>query len=105
MDDVKEKLGCLFVLLVIGFVVYYSWTHGTKTERTTIAMVGEAGAEAVMPLENNTGWIDDLASKLNGSSGAPVNLTVQIGTETIIDTVVDLINDKTAMSGRNVITT
>lgn len=71
----------------------------------TLAMVGEAGTEAVMPLENNTGWIDDLASKLNGSSGAPVNLTVQIGTETIIDTVVDLINDKTAMSGRNVITT
>lgn len=30
----------------------------------TIAMVGEAGAEAVMPLERNTGWIDILASKL-----------------------------------------
>ena len=72
----------------------------------TLAMVGEAGTEAVMPLENNTGWIDDLASKINGAGGgAPISLTVQIGEETIVDKVVDLINDKTAMSGRNVITT
>ena len=27
-------------------------------------MVGEAGKEAVMPLENNTGWITDLAAKV-----------------------------------------
>ena len=26
--------------------------------------IGEAGREAVLPLENNTGWMDDLASKL-----------------------------------------
>ena len=70
----------------------------------TMAMIGEAGTEAVMPLENNTGWIDDLASKLNGAGGAPMNLTVQIGEEKIIDTVVDLINDKTQMTGRNIIT-
>lgn len=70
----------------------------------TMAMVGEAGTEAVMPLENNTGWIDDLASKLNGRSGAPVNLTIQIGEEQIVDTVIDLINDKTNMTGQNVIT-
>lgn len=31
----------------------------------TLAMVGEAGKEAVMPLENNTGWIRELAEKLN----------------------------------------
>lgn len=31
----------------------------------TLAMVGEAGKEAVMPLENNTGWIHELAEKLN----------------------------------------
>lgn len=71
----------------------------------TMAMVGEAGREVVMPLENNTGWIDELAGKLNGGSGgAPINLTVQIGEEKIIDTVIDLINDKTFTTGRNVIT-
>lgn len=30
--------------------------------------VGEQGKEAVMPLENNTGWIDNLAGKLNDKS-------------------------------------
>lgn len=37
---------------------------GGIVDAPTIAMVGEAGKEAVMPLENNTGWITDLASKV-----------------------------------------
>lgn len=37
---------------------------GGVIDSPTIAMVGEAGREAVMPLENNTGWITDLASKV-----------------------------------------
>lgn len=37
---------------------------GGIISQPTIAMVGEAGTEAVMPLENNTGWIDVLAGKL-----------------------------------------
>lgn len=30
----------------------------------TLAMVGERGKEAVMPLENNTGWITELAGQI-----------------------------------------
>ena len=37
---------------------------GGIVDSPTLAMVGEAGKEAVMPLENNTGWITDLASKV-----------------------------------------
>ena len=37
---------------------------GGIVDAPTIAMVGEAGQEAVMPLENNTGWITDLAAKV-----------------------------------------
>lgn len=37
---------------------------GGIIDSPTLAMVGEAGKEAVMPLENNTGWITDLASKV-----------------------------------------
>jgi len=33
----------------------------------TLAMIGEAGKEAVLPLQNNTGWISDIAEKLWGS--------------------------------------
>ena len=42
---------------------------GGIVDRATIAMVGEAGKEVVMPLENNTAWIDKLADKLNGKGG------------------------------------
>lgn len=37
---------------------------GGIVDAPTIAMVGEAGKEAVMHLENNTGWITDLAAKV-----------------------------------------
>lgn len=32
--------------------------------QSTIANIGEAGKEAILPLENNTKWMDDLAGKL-----------------------------------------
>lgn len=38
--------------------------NGGVTTGKTLAEIGEAGREAVLPLENNTGWMDDLASKL-----------------------------------------
>lgn len=38
--------------------------NGGITTGATIAKIGEAGREAILPLENNTGWMDDLASKL-----------------------------------------
>lgn len=46
---------------------------GGIISRPTQAILGEAGKEAVMPLENNTEWIDILADKLAGkisSSGS-----------------------------------
>ncbi|ERI92140.1 hypothetical protein HMPREF1982_02681 [Clostridiales bacterium oral taxon 876 str. F0540] len=43
---------------------------GGVINQPTLAMVGEAGKEAVMPLENNTGWIDSLADKISGRIGA-----------------------------------
>ncbi len=54
---------------------------GGIVDSPTIAMVGEAGKEAVMPLENNTGWISDLAEKLSGrmpAGGSDGDLILQI---------------------------
>lgn len=77
---------------------------GGVIDRTTIAMIGENGREAVMPLENNTGWIEELASKLNQNSNSqPLQVVVKLGEETIIDKIIDGVNDKTALSGRNVL--
>lgn len=50
---------------------------GGIVDKPTLAMVGEAGKEAVMPLENNTGWIDQLAEKIGAKVGASnVNYTI-----------------------------
>lgn len=51
--------------------------QGGIVDRPTLAMIGEAGKEAVMPLENNTAWIDKLADKLSGKMQAS-NVTYTI---------------------------
>lgn len=38
--------------------------NGGITTGATLAEIGEAGREAVLPLENNTGWMDELAGRL-----------------------------------------
>lgn len=43
---------------------------GGVVDKATLAMVGEAGKEVVMPLENNTGWIDKLAEKISAKGGS-----------------------------------
>ena len=51
-------------------------TGGIVTSATT-ALIGEAGKEAVLPLENNTQWMDKLASKIN-SNGSNAGGTVRV---------------------------
>ncbi len=56
---------------------------GGVINSATLAMVGEAGKEVVMPLENNTQWISELASKVadrmpGGASEAGGDLVLMI---------------------------
>ncbi len=89
----------------VNFPMIPKLARGGVVNQATMAMIGESGSEAVMPLENNTEWIDTLASKLTekAGSGQPVQLVVQIGEDKVVSKVIDLINEKTNMSGRNVI--
>lgn len=71
--------------------------RGGVVDSPTIVEVGEAGKEAVMPLERNTGWIDQLADKLAnkvGNNNNPIQLIVNIGEETILDKIIQGIKDK-----------
>lgn len=72
--------------------------RGGIIDSPTVAMIGEAGKEAVMPLENNTSWIDQLAdklaSKIGGNSGSPIELVVKLGEDTIFDKFIDYMGDK-----------
>lgn len=87
----------------LGRVSLPRLARGGVVDQATIAMIGEEGKEAVVPLENNLEWIDKLAAKINTTSagGQPVHLTIQIGEEKIATKVIDLINEQTQMSGRN----
>lgn len=51
--------------------------EGGVVDKATLAMVGEAGKEVVMPLENNTQWIDKLAEKIT-AKGENKNVTYNI---------------------------
>lgn len=42
---------------------------GGIVDSPTTALIGEAGKEAVIPLENNTGWMDTLAERIMQYSG------------------------------------
>ena len=48
---------------------------GGIISKPTQAIIGEAGKEVVMPLENNTEWIDMLADRLNGMGGKGITVT------------------------------
>ena len=41
-----------------------AFAKGGIVNRPTLGLVGEAGKEAIMPLENNTEWISELAKKI-----------------------------------------
>ena len=67
-------------------------------------MIGEAGKEAVLPLDRNTGWMDSLAEKISGAGGnSQMSVVVKIGEDTIIEKVIDGINGRTSLTGRNAI--
>ena len=42
-----------------------AFAKGGVVDGATLAMIGEDGKEAVMPLERNTGWINELAGKIS----------------------------------------
>lgn len=61
------------------------------------AIVGEAGAEAVLPLENNTEWMDILADKIGGGT---ITIPITLDGKKIATYVVDIQKKKAfAMNG------
>ena len=61
------------------------------------AIIGEAGAEAVLPLENNTEWMDILADKIGGGT---VTIPITLDGRKIATYVVDIQKKKAfAMNG------
>lgn len=79
--------------------------RGGVVNQATMALIGEAGREAVMPLDRNTGWMDELAGRLaqqlgGTAQGGELVVEVHVGNELLTRKVVQGINDTTRQTGR-----
>lgn len=61
--------------------------------------LGEAGAEAIVPLENNTQWLDKIADKLSSKMGGNAPIIMQVDGKTFAEISVDSINALTRQRG------
>lgn len=91
----------------IGKIPYLA--KGGIIDNPTLAMVGEAGKEAVVPLENNTQGLDLLADKLlerfggtnisDSEKDRAINIILKIGDLEFARVLIDSINKITKMNG------
>ena len=72
---------------------------GGIVDSATLAVIGERGKEAVLPLENNTGWIDELAAKLNEKSGTPSKIVLMLDGKELGWASINGINSITKQTG------
>lgn len=75
ITDISGKSFSLF-----GTVSLPRLAKGGVVTQSTLANIGEAGAEAIVPLENNTQWLDEIAKRLATSmktAGIAINAAQQ----------------------------
>lgn len=72
---------------------------GGITTGSTIANIGEAGREMILPLENNTEWMDTLASKIAERNAGPSKIVLQVGEKELGWAAINGINGITKQTG------
>ena len=85
--------------------------RGGVIDEPTLAMIGEAGKEAVVPLENNTGWMETVAKGISAELGRgemqsnqPIEVVLQVKDRELGRVVIDSINQLQRQSGRVLLT-
>lgn len=73
---------------------------GGIVDRATLAVVGEAGKEAVVPLENNTEWMDKLAERIAARNTSPSKIVLQVGEKELGWATIGAINGITTQTGK-----
>ena len=62
----------------VGKISLPRLAKGTVVNKATTAVIGEDGAEAVVPLERNTEWIDKVAAQFNNKTESSVSSEAMI---------------------------
>lgn len=75
---------------------------GGIVDKATTAVIGEAGREAVLPLENNTGWMDTLANKIAAivTGNQPEKLVLMVGDTVFGEVSLNSLNALARQRGR-----
>ena len=73
--------------------------EGGIATRNTIANIGEAGKEAILPLDQNTGWMDILADKV-AARQQPQKVVLQVGEKELGWATIGAINGITRQTGQ-----
>lgn len=72
---------------------------GGIVESATLAMFGENGREAVLPLENNTQWMDALAERIASRNNTPSKIVLALDGKELGYATINSINNITRQSG------
>lgn len=72
---------------------------GGIVDRATLAMIGEQGKEAVVPLENNTAWMDKLVEKLTARTSGPSKIVLMLDGKELGWANINSINNITRQTG------
>lgn len=72
---------------------------GGVVDTATLALIGERGKEAVVPLENNTEWLDMLEQRLSGNRDRATPIILQVDGKTFAQTSITAINQLTKQTG------
>jgi len=77
--------------------------EGGVVSSPTVAMLGEAGKEAIVPLKDNAAWMDNLANRINKEDGGVINLKVEVGGEKIYEKTLKYMKEKSLLTNTNLL--
>ena len=83
----------------IGLLTMPRLAKGGITTGPTTALIGEAGREAVLPLENNTEWMNILADKIANRSNTPSKIVLMLDSKELGWANINSINSITKQTG------
>ncbi len=84
------------------FSMYWA-ARGGIVDGATLIGAGEAGKEAIVPLENNLGWLDGLAGRIVSTMGGESNgnLTINLDGKVVYENTMARIRQETIRTGTN----
>ncbi len=98
-----SSLGSQIGVNIVGTIQPLGYlASGGYATGASLNVIGEAGSEVALPLDNNTDWAEKVANLINGAGGGNgQNIIVNLGEERIFEKFVDYVKNRSATSQTN----